>query len=342
MSNSKRQEMLPKPATTKASRRRLFRVGAAMFISASVAANRCDAQQGFGAAPPVAAEEKPSIFIKLDRFQKSVKQKMKQTFTKKSDTVPPARNTFAGRPQIPMNTVNAMRGNEPPPNHQPNYTQQTYQQQQLSSYPNQAYPPAANQYPGNMPNAAMPKTNPSPSVNWANFQQPPQSANFAASDFLNPNSGPVPQPAPPNAPNQGQYGNPAATPGGNIPAMGLPPSEYGIQLGGQHVTATEHALRLKAENEQLKLDRQSLVDRIERLLKELESTKRSLSKSGGQVESLNQQLEDERGMNRDLQRELTALKSEHQQSLLETDRMLSSIRAELDDLVMREVAANAK
>ena len=124
--------------------------------------------------------------------------------------------------------------------------------------------------------------------------------------------------------------------------MGMPPSEYGVHLGGQHITATEHALRLKAENEQLKLDRQSLMDRIERLLKELDSTKRSLAKAGGQVESLNQQIDAARGSNRDLERQLTELRSEHEKSLLETDRMLSSIRAELDDLVMREVAVIGK
>ncbi|MFN3191388.1 MAG: hypothetical protein ACE361_12775 [Aureliella sp.] len=347
-----------KHSRTSVQRTWLVRKAAALLVITSCVTNLCQAQQSYLPQGAPAQEEKPSIFIKLDRFQKSVKQKMKNTFSKKSEPAPPARNTFAGRPQIPMNTVDAMRNQGQLSPQRTAFPQQPTQlgdfaaqsrayQSNAGAYQTNsgAYPPS--NAPGGSPTLAPPQmshANGSQIVNWANYQQPPPAGTLSATEFSSqrPNADPIPQPTPPRNQNPNPYQNPAAMNPAltGSPAIGLPPSEYGVHLGTQHVTATEHALRLKAENEQLKLDRQSLVDRIERLLSELESTKRSLAKSGGQVESLNQRLEKSKGTNRDLEQQLTALRSEHEKSLLETDRMLTSIRAELDDLVMREVAAN--
>lgn len=303
------------------------------------------------------AAEKPSIFIKLDRFQKSVKQKMKNTFSRNADTESPA---TASRPAGKQALATSLYGSNPPPG----------ATTAIQNWPTQSQPPLSqNQQFANQfaPNGQYANTAANAQVDLANYQLPgsPQAnptqgsaGQYRVNAPMNGNSS-LQQPMPPTpstqypstqfpspqttqnmggVPNSGMQGT-SAFPGQQPTApVGLPPTSYGVQLGGQQVTATEHALRLKEENEKLTADRESLIQRNMRLQRELEASKTMIGKLNAALADVEKSLDDADSTNRALRQQLASLRSEHERSLLATDRMLDSLRSELDDMLMREIS----
>lgn len=165
---------------------------------------------------------------------------------------------------------------------------------------------------------------------------------------MNPNGHYVSQPAPPNS-----FGHT----GGNFSASGYPnmgsasqfdpmmqnavsggPAMMGQHLGQPGLTATEYALQLKQLNESLRQNLTSQTAKNEQLKAELESTRDLLSKANIAMTEANQELNRLYDENRKLQNEVDHLYSQRSQEQHRTDRMLQSIRDELDDVLMREIS----
>jgi hypothetical protein len=303
-------------------------------------------------------DEKPSIFIKLDRFQKSIKQKMKNTFNRNSE---PGTANSSPRQTGKQALASSLYGN--------NSSSESTSINQGWTSPAQT-PPISNQISANQqtPNSQFVNPSANAQVDLANYQLPgPNQANTAAtinsqypvSNSPSRNSNPpVQQPMPPNAATpfrSSQFPAQQTSPAmGGVPSSGtpevnafgtqqpnlpngLPPTSYGVQLGGQQITATEHALRLKDENEKLIADRESLIERNMRLQRELEASKTMIGKLNAALSDAEKSLDEADSTNRALRQQLASLRSEHERSLLATDRMLDSLRAELDDMLMREI-----
>ena len=125
----------------------------------------------------------------------------------------------------------------------------------------------------------------------------------------------------------------------SVDPQGQEPLIGGTRLGTAQMTATEHALRLQEENMKLKAIHTSLQAEIQRLKKDAESTEAFIDRMGLAVSNAQQELTRLEKRNEDLRKELVDLESEKKRQQLEHDRMLQSIRDELDDVLMREIAS---
>ncbi|NND95823.1 MAG: hypothetical protein HKN47_00670 [Pirellulaceae bacterium] len=114
----------------------------------------------------------------------------------------------------------------------------------------------------------------------------------------------------------------------------------GTRLGSAQVTATEHALRLQDENARLKSSRDTLTVENRRLTEQLRSAQNLLQRMQQAMGDANGELETLANENRTLQQKITDLETEQKRQLYDADRMLQSIRQELDDVLMREISFN--
>jgi hypothetical protein len=184
----------------------------------------------------------------------------------------------------------------------------------------------------------MPDPNASPSSQW-------NDQNIAAT--------PTPQPAParrsagtPNsvAPKQSPIAPPiarAARRSAGTPNS-IAPSARGTVLGGNPVTATEHALRLLEENGDLKARLAMMEAEAARLKETLAETQTMLQRSTVAIEQAKQEIDALVTENRQLTGKLREAETRYNRHLMETDRMLQSIRDELDDALVREISATGR
>jgi hypothetical protein len=120
------------------------------------------------------------------------------------------------------------------------------------------------------------------------------------------------------------------------------PYSQGAQLGMSPVTATEHALRLTEENAVLKTKLSKLQSDSERLQRRLLETQNLLQKATAAVETAREEIEGLEASNENLNQKLIEAQQLQKRYLRERDRMLDSIRNELDDVLMREIATAGK
>lgn len=117
------------------------------------------------------------------------------------------------------------------------------------------------------------------------------------------------------------------------------PLPRGSVLGDSPITATQHAIRLVEENGDLKARLAMLDAENKRLKEKLLQSERLLDRSTEAVESAHQEIDALSATNRDLQTKLTDSEQRYNRHLMETDRMLQSIREELDGVLVREISA---
>lgn len=129
--------------------------------------------------------------------------------------------------------------------------------------------------------------------------------------------------------------------------IGVPPARRpdqlgyeGIQLSAPRVTATEHALWYKQQNEMLTAKQQGLAAENQRLRESLQTTRDLLARSEQAMSRAKVQLELAEIKNAELQESIAARDREHQRFVRETDRMLNTIRDELDEVLVGEINAN--
>lgn len=155
------------------------------------------------------------------------------------------------------------------------------------------------------------------------------------------------QPTPPydNQTNQRQgFANaafPASMSSGNDAGYNAPTVD-GYYLGNAQITATERALRLQSEIQELRNTQQSLLSQNRQLREELDATNSLLARVDAAMRDAEAQLREANYTNEELNQRIAEMEREHNQYLLQTDRMLESIRTELDDVLMREIAAAGK
>lgn len=118
------------------------------------------------------------------------------------------------------------------------------------------------------------------------------------------------------------------------------PLARGSVLGEPQITATQHALRLIEENGDLKAKLAMIDAENQRLKEKLAQSESLLSRSTEAVESAYEEIEAGRLLNRELEKKLADVEQQHNRHLLETDRMLQSIREELDSVLVREISAS--
>jgi hypothetical protein len=116
------------------------------------------------------------------------------------------------------------------------------------------------------------------------------------------------------------------------------PSIAGAHLGALPMTANEHALRLQRENELLRITRESVFGDNQRLRDQLKATEDLLARIKVAMIDAKDELENAAKANRELKQQIVDIEREHKRSKSETDRLLGSIRGELDDVLMREMA----
>lgn len=135
-------------------------------------------------------------------------------------------------------------------------------------------------------------------------------------------------------------------PVGELPSMGnaLPegPSIGGSQLSDRQVTATEHALRYKKDNERLKASQEAILADNQRLRNQLQSTEQLLDRVKAAMIDAREQMENAERANNQLKQRIIEMEREKKRSQFDTDRMLDAIRGELDDVLMREMAMDGK
>ncbi|WP_143543899.1 hypothetical protein [Rhodopirellula sp. MGV] len=120
------------------------------------------------------------------------------------------------------------------------------------------------------------------------------------------------------------------------------PSARGTILGSTPMTATQHALRLIEENGDLKANLASSNAEVERLREKLASTNALLQSSTDAVAKAQEEMDRLTYENRQLERKLAESESKYNRYLRETDRMLESIREELDEVLVRELSAGTE
>ena len=119
-----------------------------------------------------------------------------------------------------------------------------------------------------------------------------------------------------------------------------PPIIAGTQLGAAQITATEHALRLKDENEQLKSSRASLLSDNQLLKDQVATSRDLLNRMSTAISQAEQTLENAERANQELVRRVADAQRQQQRDQLNADRALQSIRDELDDVLMREITSS--
>jgi hypothetical protein len=117
------------------------------------------------------------------------------------------------------------------------------------------------------------------------------------------------------------------------------PVARGSVLGDSQITATQHALRLIEENGDLKAKLAMIDAENKRMREKLAQTETLLGRSTQAVEAAYKEIETMRTINRELQTKLSESEQKYNRYLMESDRMLQSIREELDNVLVREITA---
>ena len=121
------------------------------------------------------------------------------------------------------------------------------------------------------------------------------------------------------------------------PLVNAAPPIGGLRLGGEQITATEHALRLQDENARMKQAGKKLLSENRRQREEIDKKNELIQRMAKAMEAADEELRLAERTNADLRTQIVELQTKQRELELSTDRMLNSIRTELDDALMREI-----
>ena len=114
----------------------------------------------------------------------------------------------------------------------------------------------------------------------------------------------------------------------------------GSRLPAANVTATEHALKLRQENESLKSSQRSMSADNKQLRDQLRSTQDLLRRTEVAMQRAQDELTTAEKRNAELKETVARLKLDQSRFAEQTNRMLDSIREELDNALVSEINAN--
>lgn len=129
----------------------------------------------------------------------------------------------------------------------------------------------------------------------------------------------------------------ATFPPGPSPSFQGGPNIVAQRLNQSQMTATERALGLMRENELLRNSRKILSADNDRLKADLAQKVALLSRTDEAMTEAQSALQNVELANKRLTQKLADLERKHQQYLIETDRMLTSLKDELDDVLVSEI-----
>ena len=118
----------------------------------------------------------------------------------------------------------------------------------------------------------------------------------------------------------------------------LSPMLSGTRLGGRNVTATEHALRLQEEKQKLESANRLLQSQIDRMQNRAKESDELLREMTTKMTAASLELDKAKAENEKLNSEISKLRQAQLRAKLDTTRLLESIQAELDDVLMREIS----
>jgi hypothetical protein len=345
------------------SRRRLVALGFCCTLTAFLCAAPASAQVRRPA--PQGSPRGGGVLQKLESFQSSVKRRLKSALGVEAEspaasTAAPPNQTAATPTRQPAGELRRQPGSDPMiPDLQPGWqgggggavVQQAAGMQPAAQPAGQsaALPPvavaAAEPGFGNSRSVAS-------SADAAHRRVDYQQVAGEMPRYSSP-AEPLPPPVPQqSAPSPQQWNDPndAAPPASQAPAnrppaprrAGVAPAARGTVLGGNPVTATEHALRLLEENGDLKTRVAMMEAEHARLKEKLAQTQAMLQRSSVAIEQAKQEIDNLVSENRQLTGKLREAETRYNRHLMETDRMLQSIRDELDDVLVREISATGR
>ena len=113
----------------------------------------------------------------------------------------------------------------------------------------------------------------------------------------------------------------------------------GNQLGGSRITATEHALKLRADNLRMRHAGQKLLSDVRNLRQQIARKDELLVRVEDAMSVATEELMTAKAENQVLKKKIAAMESQQRQQEMANERVLSSIRVELDDALMREISS---
>ena len=96
------------------------------------------------------------------------------------------------------------------------------------------------------------------------------------------------------------------------------------------------------ENEFLRTSRNQLATDYQRLRETLKTTQELLARSDEAMREAQSELQNAATVNQRLTKKVADLEAQHQRYLIETDRMLASLREELDEVLVSEINSGAR
>lgn len=91
------------------------------------------------------------------------------------------------------------------------------------------------------------------------------------------------------------------------------------------------------ENELLRASRDTLTNDNQRLRETLQTTQDLLARSNQAIEAASEQLNASDATNQRLTQKIADMESQHKRYLMDTERMLNSLRDELDEVLVSEI-----
>lgn len=120
----------------------------------------------------------------------------------------------------------------------------------------------------------------------------------------------------------------------------MAPSFGGARLGVAHMTATEHALRLKQENLELAASQKALLADNRNLRSRLDALREAVARAEVALAAAQKEIDQAQQTNRMLSQTVADYAAQRERYLLESDRIFQGIQDQLDDLLMREISAS--
>ena len=136
--------------------------------------------------------------------------------------------------------------------------------------------------------------------------------------------------------------NPNMQPQSHFPSGAMQPRLSRHDWASKQPTATERAIRLGQENEQLKLKLESMNKHLERLQNQLQAKLDEEAKVRSTIENANTLLEQAYGENQRLKQKVLDLEDLARQKALETEKTFREIKADLTKMLMNQVLNEQK
>lgn len=280
-----------------------------------------------------ATQAKPSVLERLSSIQKSLSNRLRgKNRTSSAATTEPSYSQRQSQSSAEASTQFRLTDQEGNPQNQ-FAAQKTYSSGNLNerAFGSQSGMPAR-ATSVDYANYQMETSNGSPYLQPATPQLPASSHTNSAMSIQTPDMTQAPQ-QPYAGMSQGGIGNPASA------TQASQPNIAGLRLGHPGLTATEYALQLKQQNDELRASTQALLARLKSLQGEKQEAESLLFEANVAMSEAQEELLRLQRENSKLSQQLNENKAQQVRDKRETDRMLQSIRDELDDVLMREIAS---